>query len=120
MFEKYSVPDVNEMQFEVDKVTVPVVVQQYEEEYQGSSRGEEYFEETLVSSETVSIECPLEFVYNDANPSEEYVGNAAAQFLQDNTIDSFEIIDPETVMLEINDTKYMASYDAGELDKYKQ
>lgn len=119
MFEKYDIPETDEMYFEKDKLVVPVVAQSYSEDYQGSSRGEEYFEEELVSTETVSVECQLEFVYNDSDPDEEYSGQKAVEFLNSKEIESVEIKDPETVEIIINSELYICSYDSSELDNYK-
>lgn len=120
MFEKYDIPSVEEMNFEVEAITVPVVVQEYTENYQGSSRDEEYFEEELVSTETESITCPLEFIYKNSDPSEEYTGSDAISFLESTIIEQVEIKDPETAEIVVDGGDvYIGTYDASDLDEYR-
>ena len=119
MFEQYDIPSIEEMQFEGEKLIAPVVVQKYEEQFQGTAHGEEYVDEQLVSTETVSVELPLTYVYEDKNPSVEYSGEDAKSFLNNNIIEDVEIKDPETVELYVNGTKYIANYSAVKLDDYQ-
>lgn len=108
-----------EIEFLSDMIRVPVVVHRYEEELVGTSRDEDYYEETEMGSETMMIECPLEYVYNDADPSEEYVGNDAVAVISERNWD-VSIVDVETVELRDDGELFIAGYDASALDEYRE
>lgn len=118
--ERYDVlTSEREIEFLSDVIRVPVIVHRYEEEYVGTSRDEEYYEETDVGSETLMIECSLGYVYNDADPSEEYVGSDAVDVISERDWD-VSIVDVETVELRDDGDLFIASYDASELEEYRE
>lgn len=118
--EDYSVlDDPDEVEFVGDALIVPVLVDFYEEEYQGSSRDEDYYERVDMGDDVLEVDCPLEYVYNDADPNEEYTGSEAVSFLQSESWDSQEIVDLETMEFRKDGELYIASFDSSELDEYR-
>lgn len=118
MFTEYSFPDIEEVKFECNKLVVPILAEMYEDKYEGSMRDEEYFEESVFGTKTVSVDCPIEYVSNNSN-DEVWRGNNAIEFLADVTEDNINIKDFGTVEIIIDDTRYIASYDTSELEKYR-
>jgi len=109
----------DEIEFIGDAISVLVSVVEYVEEYKGQSNDEEYFERIESDGRVIEVECPLQFVYADANPSEEYTGSDAVEFIESHTWDRQEMVDIETMELERNEELYLASFDCTELAQYQ-
>lgn len=118
MYTKYSLPNFEDIEFEQDRLRIPVLVERIEEKYEGSARDEEYFEENVFATETVLVECPLKNVSKNSS-NKKWTGEDAIDILENVTEDEITIQDFGTVEVEIGETKYCVSYDTSELDKYQ-
>lgn len=116
--ERYDIME-DDAEFVGDALHVPVFVDKFEEESVGSSRGEDYYEEVDMGSETITIECPVTHVYKDSNPDEGYTDADAVEFITSASWDSISIVDVETVELRKDGELFIASTDSIELDQYK-
>lgn len=118
MFTEYSFPDIEKVKFECNKLIVPISAEMYEDKYEGSKRDEDYFEESVFGTKTVAVDCPIEYVSN-SNSDKVLKGKDAIEFLAGVTESDINIKDFGTVEIILDDTKYVASYDTSELEKYR-
>lgn len=113
------VDDPSEIEFINGSLHVTVLVDLYEEDYKGSSRGEEYSERKDAGRDVREFELPLSHVNKKSNYNEEYTGSEALDFIQNNTWDSQEVVDVETMEFEKDGEVWVASFDSGKIDEYR-
>lgn len=113
------IEDTAEIEFLGDALNVLVSVDRYEEEYKGSSRDEDYYERTDLDGDVFGVECPLEYIYKDSNPDEGYTGGDAVSFVQNESWDSMEVVDIETMEFRKDGDLWIATFDSSPLDEYQ-
>lgn len=113
------IEDTSEIEFADGSLFVLVMVDRYEEKSVGSSRDEEYYERTDLGGDVIEVECPVTHVYKNSNPNDGYTGTDASDFLNNNSWDSKEVVDVETMELEKDGEKWIASFSADPLEEYR-
>lgn len=119
MYNRYSILE-DSAEFNVSELIVPIAVDVIEEDYQGTARGEEYVEETVVQERTESVSCPLHYIYNIDDPNEEYTGDEAIAEIQKRDIAQVDIKEIETVEILFDSGEvFHATFDPSNLDEYR-
>jgi hypothetical protein len=113
------IDDPNEIEFIGDALSVLVFTKHIDRDYKGTSRGEEYFDETIVDEQTHTVDLPIASIYEQGNPENHKSGSESKQFLHNSTVDAVTVQDIETCIVEIEDTTYVASFDSTPLDEFR-
>lgn len=98
---------------------VTVLVNRYEEDYKGSSRGEEYYERTDFDGDVLEVECPIEYIYNDSDPNEDYTGSDATNFISSQSWNSQKVVDVETMEFRKDGELWIATFSSDPLSEYR-
>lgn len=118
--EEYDiVDDPAEIEFIDGSLHINVIVNRYEEEYQGSSRGEEYYERTDFDGDVLDVQCPINYIYKESDPNEDYAGSDAVDFINSNSWASQKVVDVETMEFKKDGELWIASFDPDPLSEYR-
>ena len=114
---EYTVPE--EVEVSGSEMFVTVGVREVEETKVGTSRGEDYFEETVLRDTVESVTLPVSYVYPEDDPGDDVTGSEAESLLDSTAWDSVEVLDMETAKFVRDGEVYLASYNTSPLDSYR-
>lgn len=118
---KYDIlDDPREIYTHEDEMHIRVTQTPIEENYVGTSRGEDYYETNSGDTEMFTVKLPLEYMYDEQNPDDHLEKYEAREKIKQTNWSLIEAQDIETAKFSTKEKTFIASFDCAGLMKYMQ